>query len=68
MCVGREAAGRVPAKRKGFGHADGGKHEEYAVGEGGWLLECLGAVVNAAGWHYVSLVCAGSAVQHGTGG
>lgn len=48
------------AKRKGFGHADGGKHDEYAVGEEGWLSERLGATVKAAGWHYVSLAHAGS--------
>lgn len=65
MCVRREAAGRVPAKRKGFGHTDGGKGEEYAVGEEGWLSERVGAVVDVAGWHYVSLARAGSAALVG---
>lgn len=53
------------AKRKGFGHVDGGKHDEYAVREEVWRLERLGATVKVAGWHYVSLAHAGSVALAG---
>lgn len=53
------------AKSKGFGHVDGGKHDEYAVGEEVWLLERLSAMVKAAGWHDVSLAHAGSVALAG---
>lgn len=36
MHIRKEAVGQVPAKREGFRHADGGKHEEYMFGEEGW--------------------------------